>query len=94
MDDRIAFIFTTLDSAKIGLATASRIMDGVVTRTTLLNWRKGISCPRTAFSEKIVYNYALLIKRAVDKGLLPLRGKMAPKEKLAATRTIIRAMKD
>lgn len=93
MQERLDYIFKALDDADIGLVTASRLFEKAASRVTLLNWRQGKSLPRTDFTLRIIYGYAQLIRKAVDKGLLPVKGKMSSADKFAVIRNTIRAMR-
>lgn len=93
-DPRLDYIFAALDDAKIGNTTAVRLFDNAVTRVTLLQWRQGNTTPKIDLQVKVVHGYAQLIRKAIERKMLPLKGSMPVKEKYAALKTILRTMNE
>ena len=94
MEEKLDYIFSALDDAKIGTSMAVKLFDNAVTRTSLLHWRQGKCQPRTEFTLRVIFGYSQLIRRAVDRGMLPIKGKMSHEDRYQAVRATVRAMKD
>ncbi|MFA5429497.1 MAG: hypothetical protein WC279_14935 [Sulfurimonas sp.] len=85
-DPKVAFIFTTLDKARVRMIDFARVTR--ITRETLYRWKGGGNIT-DELRRDIAYSYALRLDKAVAAGKLPFANKLKKDERVVALRKII-----